>query len=68
MASRFAETDEEFIEETQMRTKTKKSTDYWTNIVQQWAKMRGKNEQLEGYEVPELNEALNNFSLYVINK
>ena len=27
-----------------------------------------KNEQLESYEVPELNEALDNFALYVINK
>jgi len=26
------------------------------------------NEQLESYEVPELNEALDNFALYVINK
>ena len=48
------------------------------------AKTRGKNEQLESYEVPELNEALaqffaelrkengkdcfDNFALYVINK
>ena len=27
-----------------------------------------RNEQLESYDVPELNEALNNFALYVINK
>ena len=71
LASRFVETNEEFIEElrnTSENKNTKRSTDYWTNIFQQWAKTRGKNEQLESYEVPELNEALDNFALYVINK
>ena len=68
MASRLVEAGEEFIEETQVRTKTQKSRDYWTNIFQQWAKTRGKNEQLERYEVPEINEALDNFFFYVINK
>ena len=71
MASRFVEADEEFIEElrnTSENKNTERSTDYWTNIFQQWAKTRGKNEQLESYEVPELNEALDNFALYVINK
>ena len=49
MASRFVEANKEFIEETQVRTKTqntKKSTDYCIKIFQQWAKTRGKNEQL----------------------
>ena len=68
MASRFVEADEEFIEETRVRTKTQKSMDYWTKIFQQWAKTRGKNEQLESYEPPKINEALDNFALYVINK
>ena len=73
MASRFVEADEEFIEELRNKIEnkdTKRSTDYWTNIFQQWAKTRGKNEQLESYEEPELNEALalDNFALYVINK
>ena len=71
MASRFVETDEEFIEEiwnTTVNKNTKRSTDYWTNIFQQWAKTRGKNEQPESYEVPELNDAIDNFALYVINK
>ena len=68
MASHFVEVSEEFIEETQVRTKTKKSTDYWTKIFQQWAKTSGKKEQLESYEVPEINEALDNFALDVINK
>jgi len=50
-----------------VRTKTrKKRTDYWTKILQQWARTRGKNEQLESYEAPELNKALDNFALYVI--
>ena len=64
MASRFVEVDEEFIEElkdTSENKNTKRSTDYWTNIFQQWAKTRGKNEQLESYEVPQLNEALAQF-------
>ena len=65
MASRFVETDEEFLEELR---NTKRSTDYRTNIFQQWAKTRGKNEQRVSFEVPELNEALDNFALYVINK
>ena len=71
MASRFVEADEEFIEElrnTSENKNSKRSTDYWTNIFKKWAKTRGKNEQLESYEVPELNEALDNFALYVINK
>ena len=64
MASRFVEVDEEFIEElkdTSENKNTKRSTDYWTNIFQQWAKTRGKNEQLESYEVLQLNEALAQF-------
>ena len=71
MASRFVEADEEFIEElrnTSENKNTKRSTDYWTNIFQEWAKMRGKNEQLESYEVPEINETLETFALYVIKK
>ena len=71
MASRFVETDEEFFEElrnTSENKNTKRSTDDWTNIFQQWTRTREKNEQLESYEVPELNEALDNFALYLINK
>ena len=87
MASRFVEADEGFIEELRNTSENKntiRSWDYWTNIFQQWTKTREKNEQLESYEVPELNEALaqffaelrtenkkdclDNFALYVINK
>ena len=71
MASPFVEGHEDFIEElrnTSENKNKKRSTDYWTNIFQQWAKARGENEQHESYEVPELNEALHNFALYVINK
>ena len=71
MASRFVEADQEFNEKlgnTSEDKNTKRSTGYWTNIFQQWAKTRGKNEQIESYEVPELNEALDNFALCVINK
>ena len=52
MASRFVETDVEFIEElrnTSENKNTKRSTDYWPNIFQLWAKPRGKTEQLESY-------------------
>ncbi|KAK2557207.1 hypothetical protein P5673_020691 [Acropora cervicornis] len=71
MASRFVEADEEFIEELRNISEnknTKRSMDYLTNIFQQWAKTRGKNDQFESYNVPEPDEALNNFALYVINK
>ena len=54
MASRFVEVDEEFIEElrnTSENKNSKRSTDHWTNIFEQGAKTRGKNEQLECYEV-----------------
>ena len=87
MASRFVEADEGFIEELRKISEnknTKRSWDYWTNIFQQWTKTREKNEQLESYEEPELNEALaqffaklrtenekdylDNFALHVINK
>ena len=71
MASRFIETDEEFIEElrnTSENKNTKRRSDYWTNIFQLWAKTRGKKEQFKSYEVPELNKALDNFAPYVINK
>ena len=64
MASRFVEADEGFIQElrnTSENKNTKRSRDYWTNIFQQWTKTRGKNEQLESCEVPELNEALAQF-------
>ena len=71
MASRFIETDEEFVEElrnTSENKNTKRITDYWTKIFQQWTKTRGKDDQLESYEVPELNGALDNFALHVIDK
>ena len=54
MASRFVKIDEEFIEElrnTSENKNIKRSTDYWTNIFQQWAKTRGKNKQLESHEL-----------------
>ena len=66
MASRFVEADKEFNGElgnTSENKNTKRRTDYWTNIFQQWAKTRGKNKQLESYVVPELNEALAQFFL-----
>ena len=45
IAFRFVEADDEFIEElrnTSENKNTKRSRDYWTNILQQWAKTRRK--------------------------
>ena len=60
MTFRFVEADEEFIEELKNITENKTQKEEQTtgvNIFQQWAKTRGKNEQLESCEVPQLNEA-----------
>ena len=64
MAFCFLEAGEEFIEELKIASEnkdTKRSTNYRTNIFQQWSKTGRKNEQLESYEVPQLNEALAQF-------
>ena len=61
---KFVAPHQEFIEELRNasdKKNTKRSTDYWANIFQQWANTREKNEQLESYEVPALNEALAQF-------
>ena len=63
MASRLVKAGEEFFEElrnTSENKNIKRSTDYWINIFQQRTD-EGKNEKLESYEVPELNEALAHF-------
>ena len=55
-----------------MRTKTQKEVRTTgpglTNIFQQLNGQKRKNEQLESYKVAEVNETLDNFALYVINK
>ena len=64
MACRFIEADEELIEllKTESENKnTKRSTDYWKGIFEKWAKTRGKEEKLESYDIPELNDALSQF-------
>ena len=59
MASRFVEADEQFIEEVKQGSKaTKWSTDYWTGIFLPVGENKRRNEELESYEVPRLNEAL----------
>ena len=67
MASRFVEADEEFIEETQVKTKPHKKVRTtglkFSNIGQ---RREEKNEQLESYEIPEINEAFDNFALYYV--
>ena len=64
MAFRFIEADEEVIELLKSggeNKNTKRSTDYWKGIFEKWARIRGKKEQLERYDFPELNEALSQF-------
>ena len=68
MASRLQKPTKSLLKKHKWKQKHKKSTDCWTKIFQQWAKTRGKNEQLDSYEVLEINEALDNFALDVINK
>ena len=61
MACRFIEADDELIELLKCESEnknTKRSTGYWKGIFEKWAKTRGKEEQLESYDIPELNEAL----------
>lgn len=50
MASRFIEADE--------NKNTKRRTEYWTGVFPKWAKTRGRKEQLESYEIQQLNKAL----------
>ena len=64
MACRFIEADDELIELLKCESEnknTKRSTGYWKGIFEKWAKTRGKEEQLESYDIPELNEALSQF-------
>ena len=71
IAFRFAEADGALIEELKhgiQNKSTKRSTVYWTGVFKQWAVTRGKTEEIESYEVSQLNEALKNVALYVINK
>ena len=64
MACRFIEADDELIELLKCESEnknTKRSTGYWKGIFEKWAKTRGKEEQLESYDIPKLNEALSQF-------
>ena len=64
MACRSIEVDDELIELLKCESEnknTKRSTGYWKGIFEKWAKTRGKEEQLESYDIPELNEALSQF-------
>ena len=67
--SRFVEADEVSIEETQVRTKTKNSTDYWLKFSNNRQRREEKISNLKAtkYQI-EINEALDNFALCVINK
>ena len=61
MASRFVEADGTLIEglkHGRENKTTKRSTVYWTGVFKQWAVTRGKKEEIESYEVSQLNEAL----------
>ena len=64
MASRFVEADEEFIEELKNTSEIKnttRSTDYWTDIFQQWAKTRGKMSNLKATKLHSLMKFSPNF-------
>ena len=64
MACRFIEADDKLIELLKCESEnknTKQTTGYWKGICQKWAKTRGKEEQLESYDIPELNETLSQF-------
>ena len=53
MASRFEKVDDEFIEELKKMSEnenTKKSTEYWKNVLKKWATERNVNANLEEYE------------------
>ena len=61
MACRFIEADEELVEllKTESENKnSKQSTDYWKGIFEKCVETRGKEEKLESYDIPELNDAL----------
>ena len=61
MASRFVEADEDFIEELKHGNENKnakRSTLYWTGVFKQWAVTRDKNEQIDSYQVSQLNETI----------
>ena len=49
-----------------MRTKTQKEVRSTGLTFSNNGQRQGENEQLESYEVLELNEALDNFAVYVI--
>ena len=68
MASRYVEADQEFIEETQVRKKTQKKVRTTGLKFFYNGQRREEKLKLESYEVPELNEALNNFAFDAINK
>ena len=64
MACRLTEADEELVEllKTESENKnSKRSADYWKGIFEKWAETRGKEEKLESYDIPELNDALSQF-------
>ena len=65
MAFRFIKADEELIELLKIGSENKnkkRSTEYWKGIFEKWARIRGKEEQQERYDLfPELNEALSQF-------
>ena len=47
---------------------TKKGTQVWINVFNNWAKCRGYNEPIYAYKVSELNEVLKKFYVEVRKK
>ena len=64
MACGFIEADEELIELLKSESETKntqRSTDYWKGIFEKWERITWKEEQLENYDLTQLNEVLSQF-------
>ena len=61
MASRFVEADNDLIEEFRISSEnvnTRKSTNLWVRVFKKWAVSRNVGEDLEVYEVEELDKVL----------
>ena len=64
MATRFEKVDDEFIEELKKMSEnenTKKSIEYWKNVLKKWATERNVNGNLEECECDALDQTLSQF-------
>ena len=76
MASRFVIADNDAVIEelktSSENSNTRKSTNLWLGVIKKWAALRNIGEDMETYEVQELDKFTIylriNFALYQINK